>query len=102
MPVVNASRRPIQSIGLILGALALAVTFALMAWYIMTTNVAAKTALQAAAVLWGVLPPLWFMLQWKLYPVTTRDDFEHFKYSQDCARAIWLGVGAVLAALVLH
>jgi len=50
------------------------------------------------AVCWLILPPLWFILEWHMYkPKPTREDFERFKYNQDRARDVWVGIAAALA-----
>ena len=54
----------------------------------------------AVAAIWTIGPPLWFLLEYVyLYdendPETT---FEEFRYQQQLAAALWLGVMACLAA----
>lgn len=53
------------------------------------------------AAIWTIGPPLWFLLEYaflynKKDPETT---FEEFRYQQQLAAALWLGVMACLAAV---
>jgi len=52
--------------------------------------------------LWIVIPPLWFMLEYRLYRFqgAQRDmTFEEFKYGQELARNLWVGISTILAIL---
>jgi hypothetical protein len=56
-------------------------------------------------VFWAVAPPVWFMLEYNVlyrcYGIHTSEVFEHFKYNQQLAAAVWVGIGAVLGAELL-
>lgn len=51
-------------------------------------------------ILWVVVPPLWFLVDWALFEPTNDKNFEHFKYSQELARNLWVAVAAVLALIL--
>ena len=58
-------------------------------------------------VLWTVGPPGWFVLEyWAVGPRPStspevKNRFEEFKYSQDLAAKLWLGIVAALGAYIL-
>jgi hypothetical protein len=63
----------------------------------------AKRLARAYLMLWTVVPPAWFWLEyhliWQTAVSTERESFEQFKHSQELSRNIWLAFVAVLAAL---
>jgi len=55
-----------------------------------------KQILVPAAVFWAVAPPIWFLIEWTLWRGSDAER-EIFKYSQELARNVWFGVGALIA-----
>lgn len=47
---------------------------------------------------WAILPPIWFIYDWSNFD-TTKGNLEHFKYSQELARNVWVALVVVLAAI---
>jgi hypothetical protein len=59
------------------------------------------TCLHWLAAAWAILPPVWFLAEWAVWgPSPPGSKFEAFKYSQETARDVWAGVGALLALIV--
>jgi hypothetical protein len=58
-------------------------------------------------VFWTVIPPTWFLIEYRYVgrpPSSSpemKDRFDAFKYSQDLAAKLWLGIVASLGAFVL-
>jgi len=48
---------------------------------------------------WTLVPPIWFLYDWCKFEPKDASNFEHFKYSQELARNIWLALIVVLAAI---
>jgi hypothetical protein len=48
--------------------------------------------------LWTILPPLWFFLEG--YLADRGQGFEEFKYSQELARNLWIGIAALIGLLI--
>jgi hypothetical protein len=91
---------PIHSIGMGLGIVGFVATLLVIGGYFFVPNVVDIMVVKATAVVWAVAPPVYFLLDWHLFHYTD-DGFAQFKYSQDCARAVWAGVGAVLVGILL-
>jgi hypothetical protein len=87
--------------GIVLGSVGLVLTLSAAVLHLLTPSRETLLILRIVAALWAITPPLWFLLEWHFYNWTTKDDFEQLKYSHDCARAVWAGVGAVVAAILL-
>jgi hypothetical protein len=50
---------------------------------------------------WTLLPPLWFIWEWHAYDlVHCEREFEHFKYSQELARNVWVALVVFLGSIV--
>jgi hypothetical protein len=98
---VRTTREIICTLGIYLGSVGLVVTLTAAALHLASPSGNTLAFLRVAAACWAIIPPLWFMLEWHVYNWTTKDDFDQLKYSHDCARAIWAGVGAVAAAVLL-
>jgi len=47
---------------------------------------------------WALIPPLWFIVEWHFFDVK-KGEFEHFKYSQELARNVWVAFVIVLAKI---
>jgi hypothetical protein len=89
-----------------LGALALCVMAIMVGLYICSPGGEEKEPtwlllLRITAVCWAVLPPGYFLAEWRLYNMPGTDSFEAFKYDQEKAKDLWAGVGAVLGMLLL-
>ncbi len=56
----------------------------------------------ALALVWSVIPPIWFWYEFYfLYRNNGNlEEFDKFKYGQELSKAIWLGLGAALFAAV--
>lgn len=60
------------------------------------------TPLHWLAAAWAILPPVWFPAEWAVWgPSPESPKFEAFKYSQETARDVWAGVGALLALIIV-
>ncbi len=61
-----------------------------------------RTAVRAVWLGWVVVPPLWFVFEYQFLFKTYGPDgaFEAFKYGQDVASKVWLGIAAALTVLV--
>ena len=90
-------------VGAGIALLALMVT-ALIAYKHLTepTSASWQHALQGAWLSWLIVPPLWFFFEYQFLFKHYGPDgaFESFKYGQDVASKIWLGIAAALTVLV--
>lgn len=61
-----------------------------------------RTAVRGAWLGWVVVPPLWFFFEYQFLfkAYGPGDAFEAFKYGQDVASKVWLGIAATLTVLV--
>lgn len=61
-----------------------------------------RTAAWCAWLGWVVIPPLWFNFEYQfLFKKYGPDEaFEAFKYGQDVASKVWLGIAAALTGLI--
>jgi hypothetical protein len=52
--------------------------------------------------LWTILPPIWFLCEWKWLspPLSDHEKLENFKHGQELARNLWLGIGALIGLLI--
>jgi hypothetical protein len=97
---VDGTRSPIRGLGFTLGGVPLFITFLVIVAYTRDPNHYILW-LKIAAAVWAVAPPTWFALEWYWYHFLDSEKFEQFKYSQDCMRAVWAGVGAILAGILI-
>jgi hypothetical protein len=58
------------------------------------------TSLKILFALWTIVPPIWFLFEWRRFGYTTKQDFDDFKYSQELARNVWIGIGALIGILI--
>lgn len=85
-------------IGKALAGLSLAVTVVMLAVFWEKWD---QLPLRGLAAGWAVLPPAFFLIEWHFWQGKVGSpDFEEFKLNQARARDVWLGIGAVLLALV--
>jgi hypothetical protein len=98
---VRNTREIICKWGIVLGSIGTLVTLSAIALQLSIPSRENLIFLRIVGACWAILPPLWFLLEWHFYNWTTREDFDQLKYSHDCARAVWAGVGAVVAATLL-
>lgn len=67
------------------------------------TEKTAKATAQVFLVLWTVVPPVWFWIEYRLLwghaEPNNRRNLEEFKHGQEVSRNIWLAFVAILAAL---
>jgi len=50
---------------------------------------------------WAIVPPVWFILEYRFLFDTKEEDLQHFKHYQSLGRDLWLGFLAFLAAFYL-
>jgi hypothetical protein len=75
-------------------------------WFLLArsgTDNATKASARAILILWTVIPPAWFWIEYHLIWLTAnpkeRGEFDEFKHAQETGRNIWLALVAVLAGL---
>jgi len=57
-------------------------------------------SLGLAWLFWSVAPPAWFLFEYNWIWPRTGGDFEDLKYGQELAKAIWVGIAAVLLVML--
>jgi hypothetical protein len=72
----------------------------LAAFWRPTMNATQKTSLAILFALWTALPPVWFLYDWSNFHPTPTTSFEDFKYSQELARNLWIGIAALIGLLI--
>src|ERR1700730_2862277 len=97
---VDGTRSPIRNWGFSLGGLFLAFTLVVVVLHIFDPKFYLLW-LKVIAAIWAIAPPTWFAIEWYSYHYINSGKFEQFKYSQDCMRAVWAGVGAILGGILL-
>jgi hypothetical protein len=59
-----------------------------------------KNWVKVLAVFWALAPPVWFLGEWYCFEGSTKTaEFEAFKFSQDRAKDVWLGIALALAVM---
>jgi hypothetical protein len=58
------------------------------------------TSLAILFTLWTALPPVWFLYGWSRFQYSTKDALDDFKYGQELARNLWIGVAALIGLLI--